>query len=334
MSESCDGSEASRRTACLGVDRHGGSQALLAWRIERAYRSLSEVPRWAPSMQLPSLSVIIPTRNEARRLSTLLTNLRSVDYPSDLIEVIVVDDDSSGGTAEIASVYGARVLRITQLPEGWRGKPHACYVGAQAARGEWLFFIDADMVHEPDGPRRAVGYAVAHDLDVLSLFLYQLCRGLAEHMLVPLGYATLFASWSIGTPSYFLNGQYILIRAAAYRRCGGFEAIRGEILEDVALGQRLQNCGVQQATIRGETIASVHMYDGIDHIWRSWMRMGPESLSWAGLPRAIVSALYTVLSVAPVVATCSGLLRRKLSVTLAGLAGWASTSGGLAFSSW
>ncbi len=101
---------------------------------------------------MPSLSVIIPARNEAHNLPTLLGSLAAQSVRP--CEILVVDDGSTDRTAEVARELGARVIASEPLPEGWRGKTWACHQGAQAATGELLCFVDADTWFEPGGLAR------------------------------------------------------------------------------------------------------------------------------------------------------------------------------------
>ena len=93
------------------------------------------------------------------------------------MEVIVVNDNSTDGTSFIARAYGAKVLCLKHLPDGWKGKPNACHRGAQAAQGQWLLFTDADTIPAPDSAAQAVNHVIQNRLDGLSLFLKQDCNG-------------------------------------------------------------------------------------------------------------------------------------------------------------
>ena len=121
---------------------------------------------------LPSLSVIVPARNEATAIGRALASLLAQDYPG--LEIVAVDDRSTDGTGdvlrELASANPSlRVLRIDALPSGWLGKNHALWRGAQRSTGTWLLFTDADVVFAPGTLRRTLAYALAERLDHLTL---------------------------------------------------------------------------------------------------------------------------------------------------------------------
>lgn len=273
------------------------SLPLSIW-AEHTYQSMPRLDSRTGSGPLPALSIIIPARNEARNLSRLLPSLQQLCYPGPL-ELIVVDDGSSDRTGQIAAAHGARVLRIDRLPDGWKGKPHACHQGAQAARGEWLLFTDADTTHLPGSAARAVNYAVQHQLDGLSLFLKQESSAWIDRLALTAAYAGLFA----GTrPQHRLfNGQYVLMQRDVYWESGGFAAVRAEALEDVALGNQLRRQGYRTPILLGEDAAAVRMYDSTRQLWNGMNRLGADSLRWGGL-RAAMTAFFVTALMSPLIA--------------------------------
>lgn len=315
-----------RRNAALTF----ASLPLSIW-AERTYQAMPRLDAAVGLPALPALSIIIPARNEARNLSRLLPSLQRLCYPGPL-ELIVVDDGSTDRTGQIAAAHGAQVLRIERLPDGWKGKPHACHQGAQAAHGDWLLFTDADTIHQPDSAARAVNYAVQRQLDGLSLFLKQESKGWIDRLALTAAYAGLFA----GTrpQDRLLNGQYVLLQREVYRESGGFQAVRAEALEDVALGNRLRRLGYRVPILVGEDAAAVRMYDNTRQLWNGMNRLGADSLRWGGL-RAVWTALFVTALMSPLIALVgvfTGKLdRRWLPATWSAaaipMAPWASRFG-------
>jgi chlorobactene glucosyltransferase len=292
----------------------------LGLRAERAYGSLPEVGPDSAGVSLPGLSIIVPARNEEENLGYLLPSLAALSYPGEY-EIIVADDDSTDETSAVAARWGARVVRLKRLPSGWRGKPHACHQGALVARGEWLLFTDADTIHAPDGPARAVSCAIEQGLDGLSLFLDHECRNVAERLALSTAYAGLFAG--LPREAAFLNGQYVLLRRRVYQQSGGFSAVRGEMLEDVALGHRLRSHGYRVPIMHGPDVAGVRMYRNAGQMWHGLTRLGSGSLRWAG-PGALCTAAFVTAVASPLFALAgviAGRLdRRWLPVTWAAAA--------------
>ena len=280
----------------------------LALRAERAYRALDELPSTAALSTAPSLSIIVPARNEAHNLPELLASLNRLRYPGP-VEIIVADDGSTDGTGDIAAAFGAAVVRIEGPPPGWLGKPHACHRGAEHARGEWLLFTDADLVHDPDGPRRAVAYSESHRLDAASLFVAQQYHNMLDRLALTVAFEALFA----GRPptNFVLNGQYILIRRSVYEASGGFAAVRNDALEDLALGRLLKGRRYRVALLRTESAAQVRMYADARQLWRGMTRLGAGALPWSG-----ADSIFTVLFISAVMSpliVATGVGTRRLA---------------------
>ena len=307
------------------------SPMLVAW-AERQFKAMPKLPELpSEDTSLPSLSIIIPARNEAENLKRLLPSLKAVRYPGQM-DVIVVDDGSTDGTGEIARQLGARVISLTELPPGWLGKPNACHEGAKTAQGDWLLFTDADTRHQPYGPAQAVAYARQHNLDGLSIFLKQETYGLADVLALTVGFAGLFAGKQDNRP--VLNGQFILLRRAAYIQSGGFAAVRAEPLEDLALAHHLKQQGYQLPIMLGENAASVRMYTNFGALWRGLTRIGGGSLRWSGSGGA-VTILFITAAMTPLLTLLLVVLRQLRPVWLVltwlavipGFIGWARRFG-------
>jgi chlorobactene glucosyltransferase len=300
--------------------------APLAIISESRYRALPRVPDEQVRGPLPSLSIIVPARNEAANLPHLLVSLNAIDYPGPC-ELIVVDDDSRDETACLAEQAGARVIRLDHLSSGWLGKPHACHHGAAAARGEWLLFTDADTVHAPDGVARAVSLAERRQLDGLSLFIRQLFSNSLERLGLMAAYAGLF--FTLEPDQGILNGQFILLRRSVYENSGGYQRVAREPIEDVALGRHLRSQGYMVPLYRSDDIAGVHMYGDKQSLWHGLSRLGSGTLSWLG-PGAILTALLITGTMLPILATLS-MIRRGRNLLLA-LMSWLAIA--LGFMPW
>ena len=264
----------------------------LAWRAERAYQQMDELMPEGISIALPVLSVIIPARNEAKVLPALLQSLKEQNYPSD-IETIVVDDNSQDETAKVADSFGVIMVRLTELPPGWLGKPHACQRGAESATGDWLLFTDADTVHGPEAASSAVNFVIRNNLDGLSLFLKQISSGWYDAVALGTAFTGLFAGW--GAMTNMFNGQFILVKRSVFESSGGFAAVRQYVLEDVAFGLHLQSLGYQAPVLRGEALASVHMYRGFAQLWHGLTRLESGTMT-----RSVSSMLLMIIFIAQI----------------------------------
>ena len=208
------------------------------------------------------LSVIIPARNEENNLPRLLNSLRTQPVPPE--EIIVVNDASSDRTAAVARELGATVLDAPSLPDGWRGKTWACQHGAAQAKGEWLLFLDADTWFEPAG-LTAVMAEFADGGGALSVAPLHRVEKLHEQfsvffnliMLAGTGGFTLLGDHLVPRG---LLGQFLLIDVGTYERAGGHAAVKGQILENFWLAEKLRGNGEPLRCRGGRGVFSFRMY--------------------------------------------------------------------------
>jgi chlorobactene glucosyltransferase len=280
----------------------------LALYSEHRYRNLPELPQQTSLHALPTLSIIVPARNEAANLQRLLPSLTTTSYPG-VSELLVVDDNSTDETARIATRHGVQLIRLNDLPEGWSGKTYACHQGALVASGEWLLFTDADTIHHPCGPAQAVAYANACGLDGLSIFFRQITSKGLDGLALQVAYAGLFVG--LGADNAIINGQYILLRRDVYENSGGFSSVAGESMEDLALGHRLRAEGYHVPLLRGDHAAAVQMYTDTTSLWQGLVRLGAGSLRWLGA-RSLITALFITGVMTPILALVTAFsLRQK-----------------------
>lgn len=231
---------------------------------------------------LPSVSVIVPARNEADKIQACVRSLAASSYPD--FELLVVDDMSEDDTAERAGAVGAgnarslRVLDGEPLPPGWFGKPWACSQGARAATGRILLFTDADTVHEPSLLGRAVRGLLEDEADALSLAGRQVMATFWERVLQPQFFTLLVLRYPNRTTPLprrrwlgaIANGQYVMVRREVYDAVGGHAAVAGEVVEDLRLAQELVRNGCR-LTIRGaEDGLSTRMYRSLREVVEGW----------------------------------------------------------------
>lgn len=256
---------------------------------------LPRLRRWRDGIRgedLPTVSVIIPARNEEHNLPVLLRSLTAQSVQPR--EIIVVDDGSTDRTAEIARQHDARVVTSPPPPEGWRGKTWACHQGAQAATGELLLFLDADTWFEPDGLARALSaYAVfvarpreggavldagaparssettqACQGGAFSIGPYHAVRQLYEQL-------SLFfnLSMTVGTVPDRLFGQMLLVDRQSYFRVGGHEAVKGRTLENFHLAPLFRAAEIPTRSAVGRGILAFRMYpDGLRALIEGWTK--------------------------------------------------------------
>lgn len=205
----------------------------------------------------PSLTIIIPARNEQMRLPNLLASLAIQDFRA--YELIVVDDQSDDETASLASAAGAKVIRTERLEEGsWIGKSFACWTGAQAASGEWLLFLDADTrLEKPDSLRRLMSvYGRMNGSGILSLQPYHQTVKIYESFsaifnIIVIAGMNSFTPWGDKFKSAGSFGPCIMLNKEEYFRTGGHSAISGAVMDDLALGVLYQKNALKTVGMSG-----------------------------------------------------------------------------------
>jgi glycosyltransferase involved in cell wall biosynthesis len=198
--------------------------------------------------KVPTVSVIVPARNEEACLADCLRSL--VAQTGVNFELIVVDDHSTDRTREIAASFPSiRIIEAGPLPADWTGKNNAVTAGAKAAHGEWLLFTDADTIHLPGSLAASLKEAHENGAELLSYSPEQIAVTFWEMATLPVVFAELARQYSPSkvsdpaSPIAAANGQYILIRRQAYEAVGGHAAVADDILEDVALARAVKTSG-------------------------------------------------------------------------------------------
>lgn len=283
-------------------------EALYATRLVPAFPGF---PKEEFAEELPTLSVIVPARNEETELESSLDSLLEQDYPN--LEIILVNDRSTDGTGGIldrvaGSRQNARVLHVEHLPGGWIGKNHAIYSGERWTNGEWLLLTDADVRFRPDTLRRAVTYAEQHGLDHLTLVPrwelpgYWLKGVVAFFYVVLLLYEGYYRANMPRRKKGIGVGAFNLIRHKSYREIGGYEAFPRRPDDDLTLGSRVKESGLRQRVLLGHRLISVKWYGSLGALARGFEKNAYAALDYS-LPKAVLySASLLLVSVWPFVA--------------------------------
>jgi glycosyltransferase involved in cell wall biosynthesis len=194
-------------------------------------------------------------------------------------DIIVVDDDSSDATAEIARSFAeVEVVAAGPLPKGWGGKSNALATGAKHAKGKWLLFTDADTVHRPGSLARAVEEAEHFGAALLSYSPRQEVVSFWEQALMPVVFAELAATYrpsDVCDPAKSTaaaNGQYLLIAREAYDAVGGHAAVAGSLLEDVELARAVKRSGRGLRFRFGGDAVSTRMYRTFPQMREGWTK--------------------------------------------------------------
>jgi hypothetical protein len=263
----------------------------LAARNLSIYRPPRE--RAAPGTRV---SVLIPARDEEASIGVVLDALlASVEVD---LEIIVLDDQSTDGTAGIVQDRAARddrvrLLHAPPLPDGWAGKQRACALLASHAQHEVLMFLDADVVVTPDAVSLAAGALLREpQLGLVSGFPRERTGTLAEHLAVPwihillLGYLPMDRMRSTRDPAFGAGcGQCMVARRTAYEAVGGHAATRASLHDGTSLPRSFRARGWGTDLFDATSLAQVRMYSGLAQVWRGFGKSAGEGMATPmGLP--------------------------------------------------
>ena len=297
------------------------------WRA-RGSRTLDEVPALPPP-PLPTVSVVIPARDEAANIERVVRSVLATAYPA--LDLVVVDDHSEDGTGALARAVAPddprlRVVDAPVLPPGWMGKQWACATGARATSGEILLFTDADTTHAPDLVGRAVAELRGRRVALLSVAGEQALHSFWERVVQPHVLTVLLGRYgstervtrSRNARDKIANGQCLFVERAVYDALGGHEAVRDNVAEDLMLAQRTFGAGYEVAIVAGPRQLSTRMYTSLGTLVRGWRKNvyagGREAMPFGALGRAIfpllllVPALYSLVPVVLLALALAGVL--------------------------
>ena len=289
-------------------------------------------PEWLTADALPTLTVIVPARNEERDVEACLRSLLEADYPD--IQVIAVNDRSSDRTGDIMDRLAAtsdgklKTLHIADLPPGWMGKVHAMWRGSEIATSDLLLFTDADVFFAPTALRRAVSYLQSRSIDHLVLFPTMLYRTWGERMVISFFNVTLgFAHrpWKVSDPKahdHIGVGAFNLVRRQAYEAVGTFKAIPSEVIDDLRLGKMIKQ-RFRQDVVLGPGLVTIHWATGAMGVVRALSKNAFALLrfNWFLVLGGMMGIAFATLFPLIGVVFAAGWAKAGFAVALASMAG-------------
>jgi chlorobactene glucosyltransferase len=276
-------------------------------------------PRGRAEGRFPGrVSVLIPARDEEANLERCVSGLLGGTTAPD--EVIVYDDGSTDATPQILARLAAadarvRVLRGGELPPGWVGKPYACHRLAEAATGDVMVFLDADVALMPTGLARLASLLADYRADVVTVGPRQLTGSFAERLVIPLLHLSWLAwlplplIWRTRDPRLLVaNGQLLAVWRPAYRTLGGWAGVRSEVVDDMAFCRRAKAAGQRVVFADGHRMAVCRMYRGGREMWEGFSKNLYEGIGARPLGLAVVAALHAWVFLLPYAALLAALL--------------------------
>lgn len=289
-----------------------GLTAHTALNLRRARRLFDD-----PGTVAERVSVLVPARNEAHRITPTIRSLLGQQGLLDL-EILVLDDGSVDGTADVVADTAGhdprlRVLTGSELPPGWLGKPHACHQLARAATGSVLCFVDADVTFHPRALASAVRLLRSARLDAISPYPRQLADGPGPRLVQPLIEWSWLTTLPLGVaersprPSLVAaTGQFFVVDDDAYRRAGGHASVATEVLDDVGLLRAVKRSGGCGVAVDGSAMAQCRMYDSWDELVDGYAKSLWTAFGGPVGSTAVVAALALAYVAPPLAAVLTG----------------------------
>lgn len=245
-------------------------------------RTLNRARKHVLPLEYPSVTILVPARNEEKNISKCVQSLLEQDYPS--FEVLALDDQSTDATLTILekianSQTRLRVLIGSTPPEGRSGKNWACIQLARQAQGDLLFFTDADTIHKPHTLRLIVTALLGEQADLLTGFPHQQVNTLGERLLVPffswafLCFTPLWLAYRLRLPALSSAvGQMMLFRRDSYQSIGGHDSLGTAFVEDLALARRIKAAGLRWRVVKVSDLITCRMYHGSREAYEGFVK--------------------------------------------------------------
>lgn len=276
------------------------------WLLFAFVRRLPRERKAAPDLR--TLSIIIPCRNEAARLPLLLADLASQNVP--IHEILCVNDQSEDTTQEVIHAYGATHVPVLEKPAGWQGKTYACQLGAERATGDLLLFLDADVRLSSEGLSMILSQYAAGPGQVLSVQPWHIAKRAYEQfsLFFNLVLAAAYSELPFVRRTPGLYGPIICIAAETYRAVGGHGAVKGAVVEDMQLGEKLHQQGIPYQRCVGRPGVSFRMYaEGPRQLIEGWTKNFSTGAMHTALPQLLCIILWMVALCSVPIALCKAL---------------------------
>jgi len=230
----------------------------------------------------PKVSIILPARNEEKFIGKCLDSLIKQDY--DNYEIVTINDSSKDSTGDIIKKYSEKFPKVVFVdakpkPDGWIGKNWACIEGYKKASGDLLLFTDADTVHTSSVISLAVSHLLSLELDVLTVIPRMLCLDKITKITLPMISTflhTRFSALRVNDTSkntgYFF-GSFFIIKKSTYDSVGTHESVKGELVEDGALGRKVKESGFKMRMVRGEHLVDAVWARDMHTLWNALKRL-------------------------------------------------------------
>lgn len=265
----------------------------------------------------PLLSVMVPMRNEERNVKALITSMKQSAYPN--CEFIILNDQSTDGTQHLLEKETAGDSRFTllqgvDLPAGWVGKVHACHQLQQAASGDYLLFLDADISFSPQAFEQSLALMQKKNAQMLSGFPAFEVSPFLSKLLVPMQHFVVFFHLPLALANYAsfpaataAHGAWMLFERKAYDAIGGHEAVWNSLVEDVHISRAIKKSGHRMILANITKSVSSKMYETNGEVWEGFLKNSYTGIGRSPLMATLLTLFYTIFYISPLFIAAAGL---------------------------
>lgn len=299
------------------------------------YFSFAYLPKLTPLTTAPSVSILIPARDEEENIGTLLEQLATLEYRT--LEIIVYNDHSDDKTESIVKHWATlnpaiKIINGQNPPQGWLGKNYACHELSKAAAGEILLFLDADVSVKKDLIKRSISHLQKYELHLLSIFPKQIVKSFGEKVSVPLMNWILLSLLPLSLirkskneAFSAANGQFMMFKAVTYKTIWPHEKCKSDRVEDIAIIRLFKKNKLTSDTRLGDNDISCRMYNGLEtavagftkNIFQFFGNSILVAISFAIITTTAPFIIYFNMGVWWVTTYIAGILSIRIFVSLA-----------------
>lgn len=261
-----------------------------------------------PVKEQKLVSVLIPARNEEQNIVRCIEAVLAQDYRN--IEIIILDDNSSDKTYELAASFNLSQLKVVkgeELPPDWLGKNWACHQLANQANGEYLLFLDADVDIKPIVISSAITEMEKSNASLLSVFSTQIIKSFGEHLIVPLMNWLLltflplkFVYSTVSISFVAANGQFMLWKKEDYLKIGGHNIVKNKVVEDMELARAVKRNGLKVKTMLGGELIYCRMYNSFSQSYNGFLKNFYAGFSVHPIQFIIIISFLLIVFTAPI----------------------------------
>ncbi|MCA1058474.1 glycosyltransferase family 2 protein [Rossellomorea aquimaris] len=281
------------------------------------------------------VSVLVPMRNEERNVEGLIESIKKITHSP--VEFILLDDGSTDHTRELLTTLTIgdsrfRIIDGKPLPEGWVGKVHACKELSSHAQGAYYLYLDADVRVSPSIVEKVLFQMNRYGSGLVTGFPQFPIPSILSKMLVPFQHFLVYFHLPIAVSNHTTkraftaaHGAFMFFKKEAYDECGGHEAVKSSLLEDVHITRKVKEKGWKVTLVNISHDVSCHMYDTNKEVWEGFLKNIYTGTGRSPLSVVLISLFYFIFFILPLPLALYGVVAGEWTCILPLLAIWMQT---------